>query len=111
MDEDNRERQRGWWTLTFTGVDELTEETREHVGKMITDGYTNGEILQEATGPEECRHCGATIRLYNGYWRDESTDPGDGMGGDATCGPRMDNNAPPPYTHEPVDDGPGAPFR
>ncbi len=38
---------RGWWKLTFTGVDELTDTDKEHIAKLITEGYTQGEIVQE----------------------------------------------------------------
>ena len=38
---------RGWWDLTFVGVDELNESDREHIAEMIKEGYTSGEIIQE----------------------------------------------------------------
>jgi len=38
---------RGWWDLTFVGVDELNESDREHIAEMIKEGYTGGEIIQE----------------------------------------------------------------
>lgn len=34
-----------------------------------------------------CQYCGGRIAFVGGYWRDDSADPGDGYGGDATCGP------------------------
>ena len=41
------ETQRGWWKLTWTGVDELDDFTIEHIAELISDGYTQGEIIQE----------------------------------------------------------------
>lgn len=39
--------QRGAWTLTFTGVDELTEGDCEHIARLIEEGYTGGEIIHQ----------------------------------------------------------------
>ena len=38
---------RGWWNLSFKGVDELNDVDREHIAKQIIEGYTGGEIVQE----------------------------------------------------------------
>ena len=37
----------GWWRLTFTGVDELTDEDKIHISEGIVAGCEEGEILQE----------------------------------------------------------------
>jgi hypothetical protein len=39
------ESDRGWWKLTFTGVNELNDIDREHIAKLIVDGFTEGEII------------------------------------------------------------------
>lgn len=39
--------ERGAWTLTFTGVDELTEGDCEHIARLIEEGYTSGEIIHQ----------------------------------------------------------------
>lgn len=44
---------RGWWTLTLDGVDELHDTDREHIGRLIAEGYTSGEIVQEGEEEEE----------------------------------------------------------
>jgi hypothetical protein len=44
--------QRGWWTLSFTGVTELTDEDREHIAASIIDGNREGEIVQDTDGQE-----------------------------------------------------------
>lgn len=41
----------GWWTLKIEGVKEATDDTLEHIAKLIKDGYTSGEVIQE--GEEE----------------------------------------------------------
>lgn len=48
-----------------------------------------------------CRHCAAPITWDGNYWRDNSEDPGDGHGGDASCGcrPILNSRAQP---HEPT---------
>lgn len=49
---------------------------------------------------ELCRHCGQHITWSHGFWRDDTEDPGDGFGGDASCPARpiLDTRAQP---HEP----------
>ena len=42
-----KQTERGWWTLTFTGVDELNDSDREHIAQLIAEGFTSGEIVQE----------------------------------------------------------------
>lgn len=37
----------GWWELNIKGVDELTDTDREHIAKLIVDGFTSGEVIQE----------------------------------------------------------------
>ena len=39
----------GWWDLTLTGnqMDDLSDCDREHIAKLIIDGYTGGEIVQD----------------------------------------------------------------
>jgi len=50
MPEDNEiVMERGWWKLTYTGVNRLSECTEEHIGQKIAEGYTEGEIFQEET--------------------------------------------------------------
>ena len=43
---------RGWWKLTMNDVegeiDREDESTLEHIGEMIRQGFTEGEIIQEA---------------------------------------------------------------
>lgn len=39
--------ERGWWNLTITGVEELTDADREHIAACINGGFTSGEIVQE----------------------------------------------------------------
>jgi hypothetical protein len=43
--------QRGWWELKITGARELSEADREHIGELIADGFTEGEIV--ADEPQE----------------------------------------------------------
>lgn len=43
--------QRGWWELKITGARDLSEADREHIGELIADGFTEGEIV--ADGPQE----------------------------------------------------------
>lgn len=48
---------RGWWKVTATGTEttnidddepfELSDCDREHIGHMIAQGYTEGEIVQD----------------------------------------------------------------
>lgn len=35
----------GWWTLNAT-ID-LTDADREHIARLIVEGYTEGQIVQE----------------------------------------------------------------
>jgi hypothetical protein len=41
---------RGWWILQTTGVEGLTEIDLKHIGKLVAEGYTSGEIIQESDG-------------------------------------------------------------
>ena len=49
----------GWWKLKITGVNELTDIDREHIAKLIVDGFTEGEVIQEDddTEDENDKHC------------------------------------------------------
>lgn len=44
---------RGWWRLEITDLDQdhhidrNDESTLEYIGKMITDGFNQGELIQE----------------------------------------------------------------
>ena len=43
---------RGWWTLEIRAIDDsfnesLTDEDREHIARMIREGCTSGELIQE----------------------------------------------------------------
>jgi len=37
----------GWWTLSVTTGCDLSDNDREHIGKMVTQGFTEGEIVKE----------------------------------------------------------------
>ncbi len=37
----------GWWKLHIKGIDHLTDVDKEHISKLILDGFTEGEIIQE----------------------------------------------------------------
>jgi len=37
----------GWWTLKTTV--KINDVDREHIAKMIIEGYTQGEIVNEET--------------------------------------------------------------
>jgi hypothetical protein len=39
--------ERGWWKLSIEGVDELNDVDREHIAKLIIEGYSQGEIIHE----------------------------------------------------------------
>ena len=39
--------ERGWWKLSIEGVDELNDIDREHIAKLIIEGYSQGEIIHE----------------------------------------------------------------
>lgn len=40
---------RAWWKLTITGkidrVQDLNDDDREHIAKLIIDGYSQGEVI------------------------------------------------------------------
>jgi len=43
---------RAWWRLTlenvdFAGMMELNDTDREHIAKLIKEGYSEGEIIHE----------------------------------------------------------------
>lgn len=39
---------RGWWSLTTTiPSEQLSDCTLEHIAKLIKEGYTSGEIIEE----------------------------------------------------------------
>ena len=37
----------GYWYLSFTGVDELNDTDQEHIAKLIKEGFTSGEVIQD----------------------------------------------------------------
>lgn len=39
----------GWWNLETT-ID-LTDEDREHIARLIVEGYTEGQVVQELDEP------------------------------------------------------------
>lgn len=40
--------QRGWWELTLSPNDlELSEVDQEHIGELIKEGYTSGEVVED----------------------------------------------------------------
>lgn len=43
--------QRGWWRLIISGQEhtniELSDSDKEHIGEMIKQGYTSGEIIKD----------------------------------------------------------------
>jgi hypothetical protein len=39
--------ERGWWTLNIEGIETPDDSTLEHIAKLIKEGYTSGEIIQE----------------------------------------------------------------
>lgn len=43
---------RGWWTITFTpdGITP-TDLDLEHIGGLVADGFTEGEIVADQTDP------------------------------------------------------------
>lgn len=47
----------GWWSLKITGVYGLNDCDREHIAKLITEGYTSGEVVQDEIyyQPEEIK--------------------------------------------------------
>ena len=46
VEEAEAEGKSGWWKLEITGVDSLNDVDREHIAKLIVDGFTEGEIIQ-----------------------------------------------------------------
>lgn len=38
---------RGWWKLEIIGVDELSDSDSQRIGKLISEGFTSGNIIQE----------------------------------------------------------------
>jgi hypothetical protein len=51
----------GWWEVSFTltldgeevRFDDLSEITQEHITKCITEGYRQGEIIEDGEIPED----------------------------------------------------------
>ena len=41
------EIKRGWWTLSYTGVEYLGDFTEQHIAESIMEGNRQGEIVQE----------------------------------------------------------------
>ncbi|MDP1645195.1 MAG: hypothetical protein Q8L71_06785 [Thiobacillus sp.] len=51
---------RGWWKLSITNVDDdehmgLSDCDREHIGRCIIKGYTEGEIVKDESEDEEVK--------------------------------------------------------
>lgn len=51
---------RGWWKLSITNSDDyehmaLSGCDREHIGKCIKEGYTEGEIVKDESEDEEVK--------------------------------------------------------
>lgn len=42
-----------WWDLSFTGKNELTDDDREHIAKLITEGFTGGQLNDNEGEDEE----------------------------------------------------------
>lgn len=42
-------KNKGWWTLTLEGNtgDELSECDRDHIAKLIKEGFTSGDIVKD----------------------------------------------------------------
>jgi len=42
-------KNRGWWELKLTGNthDEVSDIDREHIAKLIIDGFTSGEVCED----------------------------------------------------------------
>lgn len=38
----------GWWKLSTAGVDSINDSDRDHIAKMIEEGYTEGELIHTA---------------------------------------------------------------
>lgn len=47
-------KERGWWKLTLSMVenDDLTDADVEHIGRMIADGFIEGEICKSEEGQD-----------------------------------------------------------
>lgn len=41
----------GWWKLEIN-VDELSDADREHIARLIIEGYTEGELAADETEDE-----------------------------------------------------------
>ncbi len=41
-------KNRGWWTLTLNEnrMEDLSDFDREHIGNLIKEGFTSGEITE-----------------------------------------------------------------
>lgn len=72
-------------------------------------GLTLCAACEQASEAGTCRYCGAPITRRerqhgkkDGHWRDDSEDPGDGWGGDASCGGREWPAGGPSLGHEPA---------
>lgn len=48
---------RGWWKLTFIGVDELNENDLERIAEQIKEGFNQGEVVQEREELLLCQDC------------------------------------------------------
>ncbi len=54
---------RGYWKLIVIGGFDLDDADREHISKMVLDGYTEGEVIHDEIETERqdyatCPHCG-----------------------------------------------------
>ncbi len=38
---------KGFWRLDVTGVDELSDCSKEHIAELIKQGFTEGEVIEE----------------------------------------------------------------
>lgn len=46
--------ERGWWKPVLTSDTlELSDADREHIGQAITEGFTEGEVVQDEPDTEE----------------------------------------------------------
>ena len=50
----------GWWKLSITNCDddehmELSDRDKEHIGKCIIEGYTEGGIVKDESDDEEMK--------------------------------------------------------
>lgn len=48
-------KSRGWWTLRLEGntPDDLSDVDREHIARLITEGFTSGEIVEDECDKNE----------------------------------------------------------